>query len=98
MLVLDGRRIRLGPIDRKAPALDVGKLMAKNGHREVGYLDTAGRALPGFLLVHLLNLATTRPAFHRMEKIAIRLQWQWLAGQFSISAFSIWRPSYETTG
>jgi hypothetical protein len=33
-----------------------------------------------------------------MEKIAIRLQWQWLAGQFSISAFSIWRPSYETTG
>jgi hypothetical protein len=29
VLVLGGRRIRLGPIDRQAPALDVGKLMAK---------------------------------------------------------------------
>jgi hypothetical protein len=66
VLVLGGRRIRLGPIDREAPALDVGKLMAKNGHREVSYLDAAGRALPGFLLVHLPNLATKRPAFHRL--------------------------------
>jgi hypothetical protein len=64
VLVLGGRRIRLGPIDRKAAALDVGKLMAKNGHREVGYLDAAARALPGILLVHLRNLATTSPAFH----------------------------------
>jgi hypothetical protein len=50
VLLLGGRLIRLGPIPCKAPALDVGKLTAKNGHREVGYLDAAGRALPGFLL------------------------------------------------
>jgi hypothetical protein len=66
VLVLGGRRIGLGPINRKAPALDMGKLMAKNGHREVGYLDAAGQAFPGFLLVHPPNLATTSPAFHRL--------------------------------
>jgi hypothetical protein len=66
VLFLGGRRVGLGPITPKAPALDVGKLMAKNGHREVGYLDAAGRALPGFLLVHSRNLATTSPAFHKV--------------------------------
>ena len=33
VLVLGGRRVGLGPVDRAAPALDVRKLMAKNDHR-----------------------------------------------------------------
>jgi hypothetical protein len=33
VLVLGGPRFGLGPVDRAAPALDVGKLMAKNDHR-----------------------------------------------------------------
>jgi hypothetical protein len=91
VLVLGGRRVRLGPIGSEASALHVGKLMAKNGHRQVGYLDAAGRALPNFLLVHLRNLATTSPPFHRVETIQIRMQKQLFGSQFSVSALSSWR-------
>jgi hypothetical protein len=32
VLVLGGRRVGLGSVDRAPPPLDVGKLMAKNDH------------------------------------------------------------------
>jgi hypothetical protein len=66
VLVVGGRRVRLGPIDRAAPALDVGKLMAKNNRWLVWHLGAADQAVVALLLVHSPNLATTRPAFHRV--------------------------------
>jgi hypothetical protein len=67
LTLVPGRwRLWLGPIPRRPPPLDVGKLMAKYAHGEVGYFDAAGRALPGFLLGHLANLAMTSPAFHKL--------------------------------
>ena len=40
VLVLGGRRVGLGSVDRATPALDVGKLMAKNDHGLVWHTST----------------------------------------------------------
>jgi hypothetical protein len=66
VLVLGGRRVGLDAIARKGPALDVAQLMAKYGHGQVLDLGAADQARPGFLRRHLLNLAPTSLAFHRV--------------------------------
>ena len=73
VLVLSGRRVGLGPVDRAGPALDVAQLMAKYGHGQVRDLGAADRAAVGLLLVHWPNLATTSSAFHRRRAILFRL-------------------------
>jgi hypothetical protein len=80
VLVLGGRHVGLGSVDRARPPLDVGKLMAKNDYGLVWHLGAAERAVVAFLLGHWANLATTSPAFHRVWKIPILVQWQGLGG------------------
>jgi len=41
VLVVDGRRVRRGPVVRAAPALNVAQLMFQNDHRLVGHFGAA---------------------------------------------------------
>jgi hypothetical protein len=81
VLVLGRRHIRLGPIGREAPALLVGKLVAKDGHRQVGHLDAACRALPGFFADASAKLGDDKSRFQSEPIIPFHSQVQWLTGR-----------------